>query len=83
MPIEFTPEERARHEANEAQLERDAQEVADRFDSDGLTYQVNRWSFGSLSHQYNAAHMRRLYWRAFEIAVTRETQQPAQLQAAE
>lgn len=78
MPIELSPEDRARHEAAEAAIEAKAQDIATRFDSDGLTYQVNRWSFGSLSHQYNAAHMRRLYWRAFEIAVARETQPMAE-----
>ncbi len=80
MPIEFSPEERARHEAAEQAFEAQAQDIASRYDSDGLTYQVNRWSFGSLSNDYRAAHMRRVFWRAFEIAVARE-QQPMQIAA--
>jgi hypothetical protein len=79
--MQFTPEEQARREAAEKAFEERAQDIATRFDSDGLTYQVNRWSFGSLSHQYNAAQMRRLYWRAFEIAVARETAQPVLIAA--
>ncbi len=50
-----------------AKLEAEATKMADRFDMEGLCFQVNRWSFGSLSAQWDAAKMRRVYYRAIEI----------------
>lgn len=62
--------ERARIRAARQAFEREAQALAEKFGCDlaALSYQLNRYSFGSLSHSWDAAQQRRLFARALQLA---------------
>jgi hypothetical protein len=59
---------------SDADFEHFAQESAKRhgYDTAALGFQLGRFQFGSLSHNWEAADMRRLYYRALTIAMERK-----------
>ena len=62
--------ERARIKAARETFEREAEALARQFGCDlaALSYQLDRYSFGSLSHTWDAAQQRRLFARALQLA---------------
>jgi hypothetical protein len=82
IPVqEFTEQRRALE--LEYQVEAEAVARQHGYDTHVLGYLHSRYQFGSLANNWDAADMRRVYWRAYWIAAERKRAADEQPIAAE